>query len=795
MSGFEVVGVVASAATLAELSLKIYQNLSKFITEAGEADVAARDLQSRINRLHKTTDTVWSTLRYRAKQADAGQLAREEVEIWETIRESLNTCERSLQKFENALEGLSNGSESLGWLKKALLQLKMERKNPTIAKLETTVDTHLQMMQVSLACLQIIMHAKNHNEIGTYLERLDQTIVNGSSHLGVLRQEHQPPIEYDVQPPKRPPDFDTDSAIDFEYDRNEAQIMEKCIGAAIAVRSAYDPDADSVRLRRDSLDDGETPGDYLSEPRTRANRSSSGLPLVDPTPDFNDTTHREVLTALIERFILQVKKDISSHHYIQAERNHLQTIALLEELQGSYNVPFDDYDEMQKTLVDLYLKQGKFREAQEAIHSNLQGRVNPQATTFRPTPMIEPSPELARSGEYYHLLSLTNHEVYLREKQAKYLEAAERDAKRAFKCRRETAGVKDPVFLETVHLLVQVYEDQGKMVHANTYRSLYLQQPSISSATPSPLLDANAFPNSVRPISSGESGHSISISTHRDSSPVPIDLISAIIQGRDEAIEDLLQQGADVEMSRHGKSALQYAVDSGNEKAVRKLLNKGVEPNPSLHYAVRKGNWRMTSLLLDLDADIEAKDGEGLTPLLTAMQGTSVPVTLVLLDGRADVGARGQLGWTALHYAVYHGSGDVMGALLNPQYEADINAVCTAGKTALHYAAEYGKLDLAEILLEHGANVYIEDSGHRTCFHIAVQRRKYDVVKMLLSRGVRFQRDSLPQTSPEIRNLLDERGQPAAMLAPPKARRGSSATSSSRRTRERLSSFFRPRSN
>src|SRR5579862_462670 len=225
------------------------------------------------------------------------------------------------------------------------------------------------------------MHAKNHNEIGTYLERLDQTIADGNFHLGALRQEYQPSREYDVQPPKRPPDLDTDSAIDFEYDKDEAQIMEKCIGAAIAVRSAYDPDADSVRLRRDSFDNRETPGFYLSEPGTRANRSSSDVPLFDPTPGFDDTTHREVLTALIERFKLQVKRDISSHHYIQAERNHVQTIALLEELQDSYNVPFDDYDEMQKTLVDLYLKQGKFREAQEAIHDNLQERAKPQTAT------------------------------------------------------------------------------------------------------------------------------------------------------------------------------------------------------------------------------------------------------------------------------------------------------------------------------------------------------------------------------------------------------------------------------
>jgi hypothetical protein len=151
----DVLGAVASAATLAELSLKIYRSLSKFITEAGEADVAAKDLQSRVNRLHKTTDTVWSTLRYRTKQADAGDLAQEEAEIWESIKESLNTCERKLRKFENALQGLFSGNESLGWLKKALLQLKMDRKNPTIAKLETTIDTHLQMMQVSLACLQM----------------------------------------------------------------------------------------------------------------------------------------------------------------------------------------------------------------------------------------------------------------------------------------------------------------------------------------------------------------------------------------------------------------------------------------------------------------------------------------------------------------------------------------------------------------------------------------------------------------------------------------------------------------
>ncbi|KAI9767073.1 MAG: hypothetical protein M1839_004630 [Geoglossum umbratile] len=793
--GLEVLGVVASAATLAELSLKVYHNLSKFTTEAGEADVTARDLQSRVNRLHKTTDTVWSTLRFRARQAEVSQPAQEEIEIWEAIKDSLNACEGSLRKFENALEDLLSGNERLGWLRLALLQLKIDRKNPAIARIEITIDTHLQMLQVSMASIQIIMHAQNHNEIGTYLERLDQTIANGSSHLGILHLEYQPSRELEAQPPKRPPDLDTDSAIDFEYDRNNTQIMEKCIGAAIAVRSAYDPDADSVRLRRESLDDEETSKNYLWEPRARTDGSSSDVPLFDPTPEFDDTTHLEVLAALIERFKLQVQRDISAHHFKQAEKNQVQMIALLEEQQAGYNVPFSNYDEMQQILVDLYLKQGKFREAQEALYGHLQGRTKPQAITVRPHQKIEPSPELARAGEYYHLLSLSNHGIYLHEKQAKYLEAAERDAKRAFKCRYEPNGVDDPTFLQTVQLLVQIHEDQGKMVHADTYRSLYLQQPTTGSNAPSPFLDPSAFPSPARPISIAESRNSMSTDTQKDSLPVPADLISAIIEGRDDAIEDILQQGADVEMSRGGKSALMYAVDSGNEKAVRKLLNKGAEPNAGLHHAVRQGDWRMTSLLLDLDADIESKHKEGLTPLLVAAQRTNAPVTLMLLDRRADVGARGQQGWTALHYAVHSGSDDVVRAILNLQYEADIDAVCSAGKTALHYTAELGKRDRAEILLDHGANVYAEDSAGRTCLYIAVRRRKYDFVEMLLNRQVRFERNSLPNTSQEIRNLLDQsqQTQAASMLQP--ARRDSGATSTSRRTtRERISSIFRSRS-
>lgn len=147
-------------------------------------------------------------------------------------------------------------------------------------------------------------------------------------------------------------------------------------------------------------------------------------------------------------------------------------------------------------------------------------------------------------------------------------------------------------------------------------------------------------------------------------------------------------------------------------------------------------------VLLDHGADLNARNKQGITPLL-AMQSLQINdqsspqlqkmvaqqradrLTLLklLLAKGADANARDEKGWTALHHAVvnhrikYNPMLDVVTVLLT---KIDVNAQDKEGKTPLHYAASYNNLASAQLLLANGAQVNAQGNDGGTPLHDAV---------------------------------------------------------------------------
>ena len=80
-------------------------------------------------------------------------------------------------------------------------------------------------------------------------------------------------------------------------------------------------------------------------------------------------------------------------------------------------------------------------------------------------------------------------------------------------------------------------------------------------------------------------------------------------------------------------------------------------------------------------------------------------VTALVLSGcgaDADIDAKDDDGETPLHRAAWDNSLDVASSLI--KLGADNEAKDEFGETPLHGAAEYNSLDVARLLIEHGAN-------------------------------------------------------------------------------------------
>jgi len=175
---------------------------------------------------------------------------------------------------------------------------------------------------------------------------------------------------------------------------------------------------------------------------------------------------------------------------------------------------------------------------------------------------------------------------------------------------------------------------------------------------------------------------------------------------RINVIRLLLDRGADVEArSNAGSDPLHVATWSGRLVAARDI--GGSTP---LHVASWAGRFEAVRILLEYNADIDARHENGRTALHVAAQCCDKPqpdrihVMQLLLDQGADINARDNEGSTPLHLSSRLKSllrptmGAIEGTRLLIQHGASIDAENNKGETARQVALATGFHEMAELL-------------------------------------------------------------------------------------------------
>jgi ankyrin repeat protein len=93
---------------------------------------------------------------------------------------------------------------------------------------------------------------------------------------------------------------------------------------------------------------------------------------------------------------------------------------------------------------------------------------------------------------------------------------------------------------------------------------------------------------------------------------------------------------------------------------------------------------KLVQSLISKGAALDAKDCDGVTPLMAAAVNNNDGVAAALLEAGANVHAVCEQEWTALHYAADSNSTNVVSMLLVSG--ASAAAVCEDGELPLHYA-------------------------------------------------------------------------------------------------------------
>jgi ankyrin repeat protein len=209
-------------------------------------------------------------------------------------------------------------------------------------------------------------------------------------------------------------------------------------------------------------------------------------------------------------------------------------------------------------------------------------------------------------------------------------------------------------------------------------------------------------------------------------------LILAAYNDRKDKAELLIANGANVNAEdNNGRTPLYWAGFMDYKEMTKFLTAKGAEINATdIHEAAANGNLKDVKTLLDKGIDVNAKDKNGMTPLIRALKNENKEMVELLIANGADVKVRDISGHTPLHLAALMGYKAVLELLMAK--DADVNSKNNAGGTPLHSAAWLGRKDAAELLIAKGADLGAKDKDGATPLHYAKNK---DIAELLIAKG------------------------------------------------------------
>ena len=207
--------------------------------------------------------------------------------------------------------------------------------------------------------------------------------------------------------------------------------------------------------------------------------------------------------------------------------------------------------------------------------------------------------------------------------------------------------------------------------------------------------------------------------------------------GKVEILSCLLENGADINAMKniHGFTPLMMAARYNHLAAVTFLMDQGADANlqdkkgyTALHYVAMCGSscsFNVINCLIDNGADVNIQSAvDNLTPLMLACKCRNVYVVNYLLQSGGNVGLHDRYGQTCLQYTVKRAVDETAFEILSSLIKngSDVNSRIDNDGTLLMLVTWHGDLKMVSFLIDHGANVNLQDQNGDTALHYTERR-------------------------------------------------------------------------
>ena len=234
--------------------------------------------------------------------------------------------------------------------------------------------------------------------------------------------------------------------------------------------------------------------------------------------------------------------------------------------------------------------------------------------------------------------------------------------------------------------------------------------------------------------------HKANVNATTDSGDTPLTL--AVMNKHDNVVHALLSDSQCLvdDKGRYGYTALQYSCRYGHVDIARTLVNHKANVNaktdsgdtPLTLAAINKHDNVVHVLLSDPQCLVDAKGQDGYTALHYSCRYGHVDRVRTLVKHKANVNARTDSGDTPLTLAAINKHDNVVHVLLSDS-QCLVDAKGQDGYTALHYSCRYGHVDRVRTLVKHKANVNARTDSGDTPLTLAAINKHDNVVHVLLS--------------------------------------------------------------